>query len=202
MVLSLRNRLKILIYVGAAVVLVMSLVDEGPDPGLTVKRLSVLEGVLFVGISFFERYLWRWWKVPTWFRTGPVLRGTWKGVVRPSDEDAQEIEAYLSIRQTYSGIGFRLMTNESTSESTTAQLTHASEGLGVAEYSFQNNPRDSVLNRSRIHYGAARLEAVGPFPDHLEGGYFTSRKTSGEMEFDTHKPTVTHSFKQASALFN
>jgi hypothetical protein len=200
MVLTLRNRLKILAYIGAATVFVLSMIDDGPHLALSFKRLSVLETVLFLCIGLFDRAVWRWWKVPQWLRTGPVLRGTWKGIIRPTDGDSAAIVAYLSVRQTYSGVAFRLLTAEMTSESTTAVLTGQPDGLAIGEYVYQSTPKDSVRKRSPIHFGAARFECVGPRPDRIEGAYFTDRRTSGEMEFSERVDRVTHTFADASAL--
>jgi hypothetical protein len=201
MVLSLRNRLKILIYIGAGAVFVMSLIDGGPNLGLTQQRLALLEVVLFVALILFDRYVWRWWRLPSSLKTGPILRGTWKGVVRPTRNPGVEIEAYLSVRQTYSSVSFRLLTEEMTSESSTARLLREVEGLNVGEYSYQSTPRDSVRSRSPIHFGAVRFECVGERPERMEGSYFTSRQTTGEIEFADRRDEIAHTFVDAKALF-
>src|SRR6266536_5248887 len=84
MILSLRNRLKALIYIGAAAVFIMSLFDRGPKLGLTRQRLAVLELLLFGLLTAFDRYLWRLGRIPELLKTGPVLRGTWRGEVTPT----------------------------------------------------------------------------------------------------------------------
>lgn len=201
MTLTLRNRIKVLIYIGAAAVLVMSYFDNGPRPGLTGRRLVLLETVLFAVITVFDRWVWRWWVVPSLLRTGPVLRGTWKGTIRPTDGSNGSVHAFLSVRQTFSGINFRLITEESVSESTSAVLAGRPEGLAIADYTFSNTPRDAVRDRSPIHFGAAHLECVGQRPLRLEGSYFTSRKTSGELEFSERSARLAHSFADARAAF-
>jgi hypothetical protein len=123
MILTLRNRLKVLIYLGAAMIIVVSMLEGGPSPGLSINRLSIVEAGLIAVISVFDRYAWRWWTIPRLLKTGPVLRGTWRGVIRPTEGDKQEIVAYLSVRQTFSGIALRLMTEESMSESSTSFRT-------------------------------------------------------------------------------
>lgn len=202
MILTLHNRLRILIYVGAIVVLVASAFDSGPTVGLSIKRLTIVETVLFALITIFDRYLWRWWKVPALLKTGPVLRGTWRGTLRPTDGSNRDITAYLSVRQTYSAVAFRLFTEESTSESSSALLTTRPDGLTISEYSFENVPRDSVRQQSQIHFGAARLESVGPRPSRLEGSYFTSRQTSGELVFDEYNPAIVHNFTDGRLLYD
>ena len=201
MVLTLRNRLKLLVYFGAVAIFVMSLLDGGPAAGLSFKRLSLLELILFSLITTFDRFLWRWWVVPAIFKTGPIIRGTWKGSIRPTDMPDAPIEAYLSVRQTFSGVALRLLTQESSSESTSAQITQHPEGLAVIEYLFENIPRDSIRNRSPIHFGAAILQVVGTRPERFEGEYFTSRRSTGELEFEDRKSQVAHTYRDAQELF-
>jgi hypothetical protein len=201
MVLTLKNRLKLLAYIGAASVLAVSMIDGGPRIALSVKRLSALEAALFVAIAIFDRFLWRWWHVPTFLKSGPVLRGTWRGTVRPTDGADTEFEAYLSVRQTFSGIAFRLMTAEMTSESSTAVLSTRPEGLTVGEYVYESTPRESVRQRSPIHFGAARIATVGNRPRLIEGSYFTSRRTTGELQFDEYRRAVANTYADAKAFF-
>lgn len=201
MVLTLRNRLKVLAYLAAATLFALSMVDGGPRIAFTFKRLSVVEAALFFCIAIFDRFLWRFWKVPQWLKTGPVLRGTWEGIVRPTEGTVAEVPAYLSIRQTFSGVAFRLLTGEMTSESTTAALTGRPEGLTIGEYVYESIPRDAVRRRSPIHFGAARFESVGAHPDRIEGSYFTDRRTSGEMRFGRRHSAIANTFEDAQAMF-
>lgn len=202
MVLTLRNRLKLLIYVGVGLVLLLSMVGNGEGLGISLQRLTYVEAGLFLLIVLFERWLWKQRLFLKFLRTGPLLRGTWKGVIRPTGDGDPEIPAFLSVEQTFSSISLRLMTHESVSESKAVHLSIRDDGLGVVEYSYQNDPRDSVRDRSEIHYGAVRLEASGDIPDLLTGSYFTDRRTKGELEFDGHNPAVSHSHASAERLFD
>ena len=201
MILSLRNRLKVLIYTGALVVFIMSLLDRGPKLGLTRQRLAVLEMILFGLLTTFDRYAWRLGPIPQLLKTGPVLRGTWKGEVRPTSAASHPLPAYLSVRQTYSSVAFRLLTDEATSESTTARLVREEESRHQGEYSYESIPRDSVRDRSPIHFGSVRFQCVGERPTRLQGEYFTSRRTTGELSFGERRDAVVHSFSDARTLF-
>jgi hypothetical protein len=199
--LSLRSRLKLLVYLGAGILFVVSLFDGGPTVvGLTIGRLAIVEAGLFALLTFFNHWVWRQRFVASALRSGPVLRGTWKGVVTNADTK-KEYEAYLSIRQTFATIDVRLLTAESTSESTNSHLTNRSEGLAVLEYAYQNDPRPTVRSRSEIHFGATRLEAVGTWPTTLAGEYWTSRQTRGELTFGEHNLKLTQTFEAAQQLF-
>lgn len=201
MILSLRNRLKVLVYLGAAILFVVGLFDNGPKlAGVTLGRLALVEAGLFAFLTFFNQWLWRQRLVVSLLRSGPLLRGTWKGAVTSADTGTK-YEAYLSVRQSFIQIEVRLMTAESTSETTSCQLINRPEGLAVIEYVYQNDPRPTIRNRSEIHFGGARLQAVGSWPEAIEGEYWTSRQTRGELKFDKHKSKVAQTFDAAQQLF-
>lgn len=202
MVFTLRNRLKILIYVTAALVLVISTFDNGGAISFSLRRLSLLEAGLFVFVTVFDKWIWRMPIVLNLLRTGPLLRGTWRGKIRPTGGDSDTIPAYLSVTQTFSGMKLRLMTRESTSESTAVQLSIEEDGLGVVDYTYRNLPRDSVRSRSPIHHGAAHLKASGGCPTTIEGHYFTDRRTTGEMAFIARHPSIAHTYDDSARLFD
>lgn len=202
MILSLRNRLKILIYLGAGLLFVIALVDKGPGiAGLTINRLAVIEAALFLIMTIFDRWLWRY-RVVVWaLKSGPVVRGTWKTELRSSFND-QTYEAYIVFRQTYTHIDARLMTAESTSESTSCQLTAGPEGLAIIDYVYQNTTRPTVRDASPIHFGAARIECVGAWPRRMEGMYWTDRMTRGELVLAERSAGLAQTFDDARALFS
>ncbi len=201
MIFSLRNRLKILIYVGAGVLLLMGLLTDGPKvAGITVGRLGIVELVLFTLIVYFNRWAWRWPILIGLLRTGPVVRGTWKGTTKSSYDDVIR-PAYITIRQTFAEIEVRLLSEESTSTTTSCQLLRKNEGLSVIEYSYMNTPRSSVRYRSAVHFGAARLECTGQRPTRLEGSYWTDRGTTGELEFAYYTKKVLQTYADAEAHF-
>ena len=51
-------------------------------------------------------------------------------------------------------------------------------------YTYQNDPKQTIQNRSRIHYGTAILNIKRKKNAMLlEGDYWTGRNTSGSMSF-------------------
>ncbi|MBL4664165.1 MAG: hypothetical protein JKY22_11575 [Flavobacteriaceae bacterium] len=50
-----------------------------------------------------------------------------------------------------------------------------------------NTPKPSVRERSEIHYGTTRLEFKGFKVNELEGEYWTSRETTGELKLKKKK---------------
>lgn len=199
MILTMQNRLKLLVFIGGGVLIVAGFFTDGPQvAGITVGRLGIVSTVLITVIGVFDRWLWR---VPAFvriLRTGPVLRGTWKGRLI-STYDQQSRRVYLSVRQRFTEIEVRMMTEESTSETTSSQLLRRPEDLSVIEYSYSNIPRATVRDRSEVHFGTARLECTGQVPSRLEGAYWTDRRTTGEIELTTRVPVLLQSYAEAEA---
>jgi SMODS-associating 2TM, beta-strand rich effector domain len=164
-IFSLRNRLKLLIYFGAALLILIGLFDNGPKvAGITFGRLGLVEAGLFAAILLFNRWAWRLPGVVAVLRTGPVLRGTWKGTTT-STYDGQTRTAYIAVRQTFAEIEVRLISEESTSETTSCQLIRRPDGLTIVEYSYANTPRASVRHRSELHFEL--LASNAPVSDQL-----------------------------------
>jgi hypothetical protein len=197
MIFSMQNRLKVLVFIGAGVLIVAGFFTDGPKvAGITVGRLGIVSTVLIAAIVAFDRWLWRIPLIVRLLSTGPVLRGTWKGELL-STYDNQRRPVFLAVRQSFTEIEVRMMTEESTSETTSCQLLRKPEGLAVLEYSYENIPRAPVRDRSEIHFGSARLECTGQVPTRIEGTYWTDRRTTGEMEFTLRVDAILQRYAEA-----
>jgi hypothetical protein len=93
------------------------------------------------------------------------------------------IAVVLVIRQTFRQVKCTLMTRESTSYSITADInqSHGGDDLFLA-YNYTNRPRATIRERSAIHDGAAILKIIKHPKACLEGEYWTSRKTRGDIK--------------------
>lgn len=88
----------------------------------------------------------------------------------------------LAIKQNFSSIKCTLTTQESTSYSTTADINVVPNGEGLyLTYSYTNRPKATLRDRSEIHDGAAILKIIKKPSFALEGEYWISRKTRGDM---------------------
>jgi hypothetical protein len=153
--------------------------------------IYAIVGVIFV------KWTWRWKIFQGWLIKVPDLEGTWKGELKSDwiDPKTQKgidpIPMILVIKQTFSSIQVTLMTKESTSYSTTADFgyPHGGEETHLA-YNYTNRPKVTIRDRSAIHDGAAILRVVKKPSLMLEGEYWTSRKTRGEisLKFQSKKP--------------
>lgn len=128
------------------------------------------------------------WKLPPvlLLHSRPRIDGLWEGSVLPSAETGRvttgPIRSFVVINQTFWSLHVYLCTEESTSMSRVANLcANKAAGLSELVYVYDSEPQASVLDRSPVHCGAARLRCPGREPKQLEGGYFTQRLTRGDM---------------------
>lgn len=169
-----------------------------------VKPYAAAVAVVILCFEIFDRWLWRLGLVPR--LTGhPLLRGTWKGQllstwVDPETGDlAGPIDVFLVVRQTYSTIDARLISNESTSVSLVSSLDARRDGVTTMQWTYRNTPGLLLQKRSRIHHGAVMLEVHGTPPKRLSGYYWTDRDTKGELNFGSRSSKVHTDFEGASS---
>lgn len=169
-----------------------------------LKPYSLAVAGIVVCFEVFDRWLWRIGPVPSLVGR-PVLRGTWKGVLRSTwvnPETGQQIgrrDAFLVVRQTYSKIATRLITNESSSVSLVSSLDAMRDAVPTVQWTYRNTPELLIQSRSRIHHGAVMLEVHGSPPQRLSGFYWTDRDTKGELVFERHSVELHTDFKGASS---
>jgi hypothetical protein len=92
------------------------------------------------------------------------------------------IPAILVIRQDFLSISCAMHTRQSDSYSTAALISLDDEsGRLRLSFNYTNKPKATARDRMAIHYGAAILQ-IGNGPSRsLEGEYWTSRRTTGEI---------------------
>lgn len=149
-----------------------------------------------------DRRLWRAKACQRLVPNPPVVRGTWKGVVRSNwdhgDHGASsDIEAYLAVQQTSSHLSVRLLTEESESISLNASVSRD----GGLNYLYRNEPRMEAPDGSHIHRGAVMLNLSGMPVSALRGRYWTDRDTKGSLTFDQRKSAVADDYEAAQGLF-
>jgi SMODS-associating 2TM, beta-strand rich effector domain len=152
-----------------------------------------------------DRYIWHWWLFYPYFDTKPHLAGTWRGrldsdFVNAAGEKRTNIESYLVIRQTYSKINVRYFSEESGSVSLSANLVVDGDGIYQLACTYQNTPRALVRDSSPMAYGGLLLNVRGGPAKRMDGEYWTSRKTKGEMFFAEWSKDLAEDFKQAQSL--
>ena len=165
---------------------------------------AVLLATLLLGV--WEHWLWR---LPLSQRIASVprdIRGTWKGKLESLWKDPATGEsppaksAYLVVRQSASQVVVRLLTEESSSQSTLAKVAKDDASSTLA-YVYLNRPDIRVEHRSRMHNGSAFLEISGKPASRLRGRYWTDRDSRGELDFDQRSEQLADDFREAGALF-
>lgn len=149
----------------------------------------------------FTKWIWRWKIFQGWLIKIPDIEGTWRGELKSdwinpeTQKGIDPIPMILVIKQTFVNIRCALMTKESTSYSTTANLTfaHGSEGVFLT-YNYTNRPKATIRDRSVMHDGAAILKIIKKPNLALEGEYWTSRKTRGEISLTFESKELAEKF--------
>lgn len=132
-------------------------------------------GISAIIVVVYEKYLW---KIDPFEKT-PRIFGMYSGTLK-SNYDGKERKATLKIKQTLLTVEVMLKTEESTSRSILG-TTKIIFGENELIYTYLNEPKVSVRNRSEIHYGTATF--ILDEKDILIGRYYTDRNTIGDMEF-------------------
>ncbi len=172
-----------------------------------LRPLSIVMTVVLYAVIAFD--LW-FWKIPllhSWFVKRPVIDGTWRVEIRsnwknPStDKVLGPIKGYMVIRQTFSTLSMRLLTEESNSELAGTEIVCSSDGLYCVSGVYRNEPRFQVRDRSEIHYGAVWLRVIDEPEKKLIGHYWTDRETAGEMELRNRQAKRFQTFQSAQTHY-
>lgn len=153
-----------------------------------------------IGIIF-TKWLWRWPLLQGWLIKVPNLQGTWRGELKSDWVDPNtgklidSIPMILVVRQTFSNIKCTVMTGESTSYSTTADINIVPSGEDLyLTYNYTNRPKATIRDRSEIHDGASILKIIKKPEMCLEGEYWTSRKTRGDISLKFESRNLVEKF--------
>ncbi|QBQ56006.1 hypothetical protein [Nitrosococcus wardiae] len=151
------------------------------------KATSHISTTISINIIFwlvFIKWLWKFRLFYPWLVQVPNLSGKWKGTIKSNwDNGTQDpIPMEITIDQTFLNIQVRIKTEESRSFSLDASFNiDKDRGQQQLFYSYLNTPKPGVRDRSQIHYGSALLMFDGYDKNEMEGEYWTSRETTGEM---------------------
>lgn len=135
--------------------------------------------------TLFATYAWKWKVFHNWLVPFPCLSGMWSGEIKSThNSDLISIPVEVTIRHSFFNIQIRIKTGESSSISICGSFDIDEErGLKQLIYSYQNNPKATIRERSEIHYGTTRLE-ISDNAKILEGEYWTTRKTTGDIRIE------------------
>jgi hypothetical protein len=132
----------------------------------------------------FIKWAWKWKIFYPWLVPFPNLSGEWVGTIKSNwkEKKLEPIPTEVSIHQTFFNTQIKVKTGESRSHSIGANFDiDKDRGCQQIFYSYMNTPKSSVRDRSEIHYGSTRLDFEGYNIQKMEGEYWTSRQTTGEI---------------------
>lgn len=154
------------------------------------KALSSISTTITINIiiwTIFIKWLWKWKIFYPWLVQIPDLSGKWTGEIKSNWEEGKlsPIPVELNIEQSFLHIQVIMKTEESRSYTVGASFNIDSErGYQQLFYSYINTPRAGVRNRSEIHYGSTILNFEGFKVNCLEGEYWTTRSSTGEIKLE------------------
>jgi len=170
------------------------------------KPYSLTLAVLTSALWLFDKYLWKTRPIKALCKR-PNLNGTWRVTLQSSYVDpttctrVPEINGYAAIRQTFSSISVRLMTEQADSFLISGGFDVQDDGAAYLYGVYQSDP--SILLRSRvseIHYGSFKYKVIGSPPFELIGHYWTDRATSGSVRLFSRRNEIADSFSHASSF--
>jgi hypothetical protein len=153
-----------------------------------IKKLPDVVTIYVLLVLIFTNWAWRLPIFKGWLVPFPDLQGTWKGTLQSTwidpatSQKIQPKDVMLVIKQTFSNISCVMYTDESNSFSNTAQINQDDDsGIFRLSYNYINRSKANVRDKSAIHDGAAILKVITEPEKSLEGEYWTSRKTTGDI---------------------
>jgi len=169
-----------------------------------LRPFGIVGTVVGVVLGAFDRWLWKVRWLHPWFVETPNIGGTWKGQLTSSaDGQIGETfrECYLVVRQRFSTVSAVLLTEESESKELAASVYRDSADGQTLAVTYENVPKRRYRDASPSNRGGMILHIRGDPPKQLDGEYFTSRRTVGEIEFDRRSATDAETFAEAVQLF-
>lgn len=171
---------------GTYIVLFLSTQNlDSIDFNKALTHISTTISINIVIWLLFIKWGWKWKVFYPWLVPFPDLSGDWSGTIKSNwkEKELEPIPIEVSITQTFFNIQVRIKTGESRSYSIGASFDIDKErGFQQLFYSYLNTPKPGVRERSEIHYGSTLLNFEGFNVTKMDGEYWTSRETTGEIE--------------------
>lgn len=171
---------------GTYIVLFLSTQNlDSIDFNKALTHISTTISINIVVWLLFIKWGWKWKVFYPWLVPFPDLSGDWSGTIKSNwkEKELEPIPTEVSITQTFFNIQVRIKTGESRSYSIGASFDIDKErGFQQLFYSYLNTPKPGVRERSEIHYGSTLLNFEGFNVTKMDGEYWTSRETTGEIE--------------------
>jgi len=177
-------------------------------PDLLIDVMGDLFGPIFIMAIMILIFIYILWKIPVLgklsqflFGSKPNMQGTWRGQIKYEYEGKQtEKTVFLVVKQNSGyNLDIWLLTDERKSSSIFANIIEYKGGQRII-YTYSNEESPYNKDKNPSHQGFCQLDRVDA-SNILQGIYYTSRKTFGELSFDKKKRKITLDFERAKTLF-
>ena len=202
---NLARRAKVSAYVVAAVYSGLLFVFNVTVPSLVHRVGSALPLAVVVAFTLFDNWLWHVGPCPRLAKR-PDLRGTWLGELNSYWRDERDElhsdsrEVALVIREDYTTVSVTLLSPESKSLSSAAEIVELQPADFALMYQYQNTPALPYRRRSPIHSGGATVSFAGYRPGRLSGEYWTARDSRGVFTVELANREIAGTFDEAKAM--
>ena len=174
-----------LAFIVYAIIFLITQDLENIDLNKAITHISTTITINILLWTIFIKWAWKFKIFHPWLVQTPDLSGNWKGFLKSNWEGGilEPIPTEVTINQSFLHIQVIIKTGESRSYSVGGSFDIDEErGFQQLFYSYLNTPKPGVRNRSEIHYGTTLLNFEGFNVNKLDGEYWTSRETTGEIE--------------------
>ena len=150
-----------------------------------LPTVAMIDLLIFLG---FAKWAWRWKIFQGWLVPFPDLSGTWQGQIQTSWKNPETgevpgpIPAILTIKQSFGKISCVMRTSEMVSYSYSEEFKIETDNqIKQLTYSYSSKPKYALTDRSIPHDGTIIFDILGTPVSKLQGQYWTSRKSTGEV---------------------
>ena len=174
-----------LAFIVYAIIFLITQNLEKIDLNKAITHISTTITINILLWTIFIKWAWKFKIFYPWLVQTPNLSGNWTGFLKSNWEGGrlEPIATEVIIKQSFLHIQILIKTGESRSYSVGGAFDIDEErGFQQLFYSYLNTPKSGVRNRSEIHYGTTLLNFEGFNVNELDGEYWTSRETTGEIE--------------------
>jgi len=181
--MSSQRHIKGLIYLTVLVLTAVLYANHEQLQGPTLRYASTTASIVLVVVFLFDIQLWKLPLLRGWLVKRPSIAGTWRVTLQSNWINPETghgigpIEGFMVVRQSFSTLSMRQLTQESSSELLGTEVVCSIDGLYCVSGVYRNVPKYDVRHRSAIHYGALWLE-VEDASKRIAGHYWTDRNSA------------------------
>lgn len=147
----------------------------GDNPDVLVRIASIVAAVVFAGVIFYTRVLWR---VSPFNKLHKVIDigGKWEGNMYLDSGASYQIDTVII--QYLDDVKIKIKTNNFLNDSLVCKMSIDSQGTKLYAV-YKSKPNGKVDSKEQIEYGTFIIHCDEDF---LMGDFFTSNKLTGKLE--------------------